>query len=337
MGFWQAIPENVPSSCLNSDQNLNTVMTEFEKPPVTLTCFARNHIIHSDPDSTPLLQGSGDLCRILDAVQTSCKIITRKVRLALANVLTSKGINRGSGMLADSVEKGLLETRMFAHETLSHYLASWGQLCVASSEVDPDELIAPTTKPCGQFCVVFDPLDGYCNVDATMSTIFGVYRRLDGGSDRDEHREEDLLQPPRRLLAAGYCLYGGNTTIVLALAGGPAAAFTLDKGIGEFVLAQEALLIPERAPPGGGICAVDVAHAELWHDDTLTRCAAAAAAAAAAAPRARRGHRAVSHSHAGAPVGAGGDRGCAADAPFARAIEAAIAETRKRAPRSVRR
>jgi fructose-1,6-bisphosphatase len=255
-------------------------MTEFEKLPVTLTCFARNYIIHSDPEVAPLLQGSGDLCRILDAVQTSCKIITRKVRLALANVLTSRGTKRGSGVLSDSVESGLLETRMFAHETLSHYLASWGQLCVASSDVDPDEQIIPRTEQSGQFCVVFDPLDGYCNVDATMATIFGIYRRLDDGPD-PECREDYFLQPPRRMVAAGYCLYGGNTTMVLALAGGSATAFTLDKGIGEFVLAQEALLIPERAPPGDGICAVDVAHAALW-DSALAGCAAAARSPGAA-------------------------------------------------------
>ena len=265
-------------------------MTEFEKPPITLTCFARNHIIHSDPES-PLLQGSGDLCRILDAIQTSCKIITRKVRLALANVLTSRGIKLGSGVSADSVGRGLVETRMFAHETLTHYLASWGQLCIASSEVDPDKHIIPTAKQSGQFCVVFDPLDGYCNVDATMATIFGIYRRLDEGPDR-ECREDDLLQPPRRLLAAGYCLYGGNTTMVVALAGGPATAFTLDKGIGEFVLAQEALVIPERAPPGDGICAVDMAHAALW-DDALSRSAAAAARAPGGAPG---GYRVASRS-----------------------------------------
>jgi fructose-1,6-bisphosphatase len=236
---------------------------EFEKPPNTLTCFARKHILYSDPTALPLLHGEGDLCRLLDAIQTSCKIINRKVQRSLANVLVSSDQVSGKA-INDSFAGGLMESRAFAHETLSHYMSACGQICLASSEINPDELIFPQRDRSGQFSVVFDPLDGFANVEATMATIFGVYRRLEGDAG-----DEDILQAPRRLLVGGYCLYGSTTTFVMAMAGSAPAAFTLDQTIGEFVLAQEGLAVPPRA--AAGICAVDETHALL--DGGLERCA----------------------------------------------------------------
>jgi fructose-1,6-bisphosphatase I len=56
--------------------------------------------------------------------------------------------------------------------------------------------------------------------------------------------EGDFLQPGRQQVAAGYCVYGPQTTLVLTVGDG-VAMFTLDREQGSFVLTQEDVRIPE--------------------------------------------------------------------------------------------
>jgi fructose-1,6-bisphosphatase I len=56
--------------------------------------------------------------------------------------------------------------------------------------------------------------------------------------------EEDFLQPGKQQAAAGYCVYGPQTTLVLTLGEG-VMVFTLDREQGSFVLTQEDVCIPE--------------------------------------------------------------------------------------------
>jgi fructose-1,6-bisphosphatase I len=56
--------------------------------------------------------------------------------------------------------------------------------------------------------------------------------------------EQDFLQPGSRQVAAGYCVYGPQTTLVLTVGDG-VALFTLDREQGSFVLTEENLRIPE--------------------------------------------------------------------------------------------
>ena len=55
---------------------------------------------------------------------------------------------------------------------------------------------------------------------------------------------EDFLQSGSRQVAAGYCIYGPQTTLVLTVGDG-VASFTLDREQGSFVLTQDNLRIPE--------------------------------------------------------------------------------------------
>jgi fructose-1,6-bisphosphatase I len=50
--------------------------------------------------------------------------------------------------------------------------------------------------------------------------------------------EQDFLQPGSKQVAAGYCVYGPQTTLVLTVGDG-VAMFTLDREQGSFVLTQE--------------------------------------------------------------------------------------------------
>ena len=99
--------------------------------------------------------------------------------------------------------------------------------------------------PAADLLVAFDPLDGSSNIDINVSigTIFSVLPVPAG-----PHRTgiEAFLQKGRNQLAAGYVLYGPQTTLVLTLGEG-ALAFTLDRRRNAFVLSHPALDIPERS------------------------------------------------------------------------------------------
>jgi fructose-1,6-bisphosphatase I len=70
-----------------------------------------------------------------------------------------------------------------------------------------------------------------------------VYQKITRGT-RGEM--EDMLQPGRRQVAAGYVIYGSSTMLVYTTGHG-AHGFTLDPSIGEFLLSHPHIQIPERA------------------------------------------------------------------------------------------
>jgi fructose-1,6-bisphosphatase I len=92
--------------------------------------------------------------------------------------------------------------------------------------------------------LLFDPLDGSSNIDYTISvgTIFSIYRRK---TEKGPGQIEDFLQPGRDLVAAGYIIYG-NSTVFVYTAGDGAHGFTLDPGVGEFLLSHPNICIPEK-------------------------------------------------------------------------------------------
>jgi fructose-1,6-bisphosphatase I len=56
--------------------------------------------------------------------------------------------------------------------------------------------------------------------------------------------EQDFLQAGVKQVAAGYCVYGPQTTLVLTVGDG-VVVFTLDREQGSFVLTEEHLRVPE--------------------------------------------------------------------------------------------
>ncbi|MEG0883751.1 MAG: class 1 fructose-bisphosphatase, partial [Janthinobacterium sp.] len=55
--------------------------------------------------------------------------------------------------------------------------------------------------------------------------------------------DEHFLQPGTQQVAAGYCIYGPSTMLVLTVGHGT-HAFTLDRETGEFVLTQRGMQVP---------------------------------------------------------------------------------------------
>ena len=69
------------------------------------------------------------------------------------------------------------------------------------------------TERQGKYIVCFDPLDGSSNIDCLVSigSIFGVWKKEDDA----QPNLATALQPGRKMVAAGYALYGSATMMVI--------------------------------------------------------------------------------------------------------------------------
>lgn len=197
-----------------------------------------NQFIIERQEEFPYAQG--ELSRILSDIGVACKIIHREVNKAgLVNILGATGSINVQG---EDVKK----LDVFAHDQLIAALSSGGECCVVASEEATDYIPVYTEVADGaKYVVVFDPLDGSSNIDvnASIGTIFGVYRRLsphDGPATL-----EDCLQKGSEQIAAGYVIYGSSTILVYTTGFG-VNGFTYDPSIGEFCLSHPQITTPEQ-------------------------------------------------------------------------------------------
>jgi fructose-1,6-bisphosphatase I len=131
---------------------------------------------------------------------------------------------------------------IIANEVLIEANEWGGHLAAMASEEMDGIYVVPNRYPQGEYLLLFDPLDGSSNIDVNVSigTIFSVLQKPEGTAGVTE---QDFLQPGSRQVAAGYCVYGPQTTLVLTLGYG-VAVFTLDREQGSFVLTAENVSIP---------------------------------------------------------------------------------------------
>ena len=108
---------------------------------------------------------------------------------------------------------------------------------------EEDELPVPANPKAG-LLVAFDPLAGSSNIDINVSigTIFSILPVKPGV---DPVSVEAFLQKGRNQLAAGYVLYGPQTTLVMSLGQGT-VCFTLDRRTNTFLLSHPPLSIPAQ-------------------------------------------------------------------------------------------
>ncbi|MBU6441343.1 MAG: class 1 fructose-bisphosphatase, partial [Betaproteobacteria bacterium] len=174
---------------------------------------------------------------LIEQVARACKRINRAVnRGATSGILGSLGSENVQGEVQKQLDVIANDVLLEANEWGGHLAA------MASEELERIHVI-PHRFPRGEYLLMFDPLDGSSNIEVnvTIGTIFSVLH-LDEGVEEVEARH--FLQPGRRQVAAGYCTYGPQTTLVLTLGQG-VSVFTLDAEQGSFVLVQEGLRIPE--------------------------------------------------------------------------------------------
>lgn len=116
---------------------------------------------------------------------------------------------------------------------------------IGSEEMDEVVVFDDDISNQSKYVCLFDPLDGSGNIDVNVSigTIFGVYRRVSGKGS--PCTSQDFLQPGIKQVAAGYIIYGSSTMMVYATRRG-VNGFTLDPSIGEFTLSHPDIKCPEN-------------------------------------------------------------------------------------------
>ncbi len=179
----------------------------------------------------------GQLRLLIEVVARACKRIAIAVNKgALGEVLGSAGSENVQGEVQKKLDIISNEVLIETNEWGGHLAA------MASEEMDSIHVV-PNRYPQGEYLLLFDPLDGSSNIDVNVSigTIFSVLRKV--GHTRGV-AEEDFHQPGTHQAAAGYCVYGPQTMLVLTVGDG-VAVFTLDRETGSWVLTQDGVQIPE--------------------------------------------------------------------------------------------
>ena len=173
---------------------------------------------------------------LLEVVARACKHISRAVNKgALGGVLGSAHSENVQGEVQKKLD-------IIANEVLIDANEWGGHLAAMASEEMEGIYLVPNRYPQVEYLLLFDPLDGSSNIDVNVSigTIFSVLKKPEGAGVS----EQDFLQAGSRQVAAGYCVYGPQTTLVLTVGDG-VAMFTLDREQGSFVLTEENVRIPE--------------------------------------------------------------------------------------------
>jgi len=119
-----------------------------------------------------------------------------------------------------------------------------------------EEAVLPETlRPAAPFCVAIDPLDGSANLDNNISvgTIFSIRPR---GNDI----LSTFFEPGTAQCAAGFIVYGPQTTLVLAL-DARVDIFILDRSAREFLLIRQAVQIAHDKPE----FAINASNRRHWH------------------------------------------------------------------------
>jgi fructose-1,6-bisphosphatase I len=180
----------------------------------------------------------GQLRLLIEVVARTCKRIAISVNKgALGDVLGSAESQNVQGEVQKKLDVIANEMLLEANEWGGHLAA------MASEEMDSIHVV-PNRYPHGEYLLLFDPLDGSSNIDVNVSigTIFSVLKKAGNHAGVSE---ADFLQPGRQQAAAGYCVYGPQTTLVLTVGDG-VAMFTLDREMGSWVLTEENVRIPDE-------------------------------------------------------------------------------------------
>ncbi len=182
-------------------------------------------------------EATGAFSSLLYDIALAAKIIARETtRAGLAAILGLAGKVNVQG-------EQQMKLDIFAHETMVRMNSFTNRLAVMASEEQDGIISIPADYGVGKYVLVFDPLDGSSNIDVNVSigTIFGIYRRL---SQSGPGILQDCLQKGKHLVAAGYIIYGSSTMMVYSTGHG-VHGFTLDPGLGEFLLSHSNIQIPQ--------------------------------------------------------------------------------------------
>jgi fructose-1,6-bisphosphatase I len=189
----------------------------------------KQYLVGAKPKGAAIPAGLQDL---LLAVVNTCSTLSHEVAQgALIGLLGSAG----SGNVQGEVQQKL---DIIANDQLIAGVKGCQSLAgLASEEMELPVAVQGT----GDYLLLFDPLDGSSNIDVNVSigTIFSILKKQDPSTPL---QTSDFLLSGRHQVAAGYVVYGPQTTMALTLGDG-VVMFTLNKETGEFLLIRDAVTI----------------------------------------------------------------------------------------------
>ncbi|MFB2936990.1 class 1 fructose-bisphosphatase [Aerosakkonemataceae cyanobacterium BLCC-F154] len=196
-----------------------------------------------------------DLSALMNRIALAGKLIARRMSRAglMENVL---GFTGEVNVQGESVKK----MDLYANEVFISVFKQSGLVCRLASEEMEKPYYIPENCPIGRYTLLYDPIDGSSNIDININvgSIFSI--RQQEGTDEDGSAL-DLLQNGHKQIAAGYILYGPSTMLVYSIGKG-VHSFTLDPSLGEFILSNENIQIPEHGP----IYSVNEGNFWQWED-----------------------------------------------------------------------
>ncbi len=213
--------------------------------PISLT----EHILDQQrlhPDAT------GEFSTIMTQIVLGGKMIAQDLRQAgLLDILGSTGDVNIQGEEVQKLDQRANETFVQVFES-SKIVRT-----VISEEMEEPYTVIPAERT-GKYAVFFDPLDGSSNIDvnAPLGAIFSIHRLSPQSSGNDSSL---YLKPGSEQVAGGYILFGTSTILVYTCGDG-VHQFTLNPGIGEFLLSASNITMPAR----GKIYSVNEGNCQKW-------------------------------------------------------------------------
>ena len=208
----------------------------------------KQYLVGAKPKGAAISAGLQDL---LLAVVNTCSTLSHEVAQgALIGLLGSAG----SGNVQGEVQQKL---DIIANDQLIDGVKGCKSLAgLASEEMELPVAVQGT----GDYLLLFDPLDGSSNIDVNVSigTIFSILKKQDPSAPL---QTSDFLLTGRHQVAAGYVVYGPQTTMALTLGDG-VVMFTLNKETGEFLLIKDAVTIS----PSTKEFAINMSNMRHWAD-----------------------------------------------------------------------
>ena len=184
----------------------------------------QQHILH---EQTRFPGATGEFSWLLSGITLAAKMIQSKVRRAgLTDLLGSMDQTNVQGEVQQKLD-------VYSNEALMHCLSLRQSIGILASEENERPITVNFKSPSAKYAVIFDPLDGSSNIDVNVSvgTTFSILRRPEGEDSPDV--EKWGLQPGATQVAAGYVGNGVH-------------GFTLEPGVGAFLLSHESIKMPSQ-------------------------------------------------------------------------------------------
>ena len=142
-------------------------------------------------------EATGQFSTLLRQISLAARMVSARVnRAGLAGMLGGTGTINVQGEFVQKLD-------IYANNTFKAALEHPGVCCAVASEEDEEPFYIQSPYRSGRYVFCMDPLDGSSNIDvnATIGTIFGVFRRK--SEEGTLATEADVLRPGRDMVAAG--------------------------------------------------------------------------------------------------------------------------------------